>query len=263
MPGGGGLLEHYFPIPPVESPYDSVLAPADHRHWPCHCEDVEQHGRRLAPHWYAERTFTLKPYGRCCYLWNRNFDNQPISPAPARRSQRAPGSHHFSPIGTGAADDGVASDPASVAMVNPNDLGFVLLEDNERHPSAPPPKRLSTVRERCDCKRRGSDCRGTDCYNRAMRQECSSSTCSLHKEDCKNRCFQSRAWRNVEVRRSFPNCAFRTRAPSVTLRTITSCRRLLPLALRSEPRGRRATGCSPPRTLTTRPLSSSITARCE
>lgn len=24
MPGGGGLLEHYFPIPPVESPYDSL-----------------------------------------------------------------------------------------------------------------------------------------------------------------------------------------------------------------------------------------------
>ena len=76
------------------------------------------------------------------------------------------------------------------SRVDPSTLDFTILEQNERHASAPKPKKRSYIRERCECKRRGYTCSGRECVNRAMRMECSVSrlggggisTCIKRKE---------------------------------------------------------------------------------
>ncbi len=77
---------------------------------------------------------------------------------------------------------------------------FYILEENECHRTAPPSKRRSAIREQCSCGKRGERCDTERCENRAFRQECTQSLCSIHRERCQNRCMQRREWRNVEVR---------------------------------------------------------------
>jgi hypothetical protein len=45
------------------------------------------------------------------------------------------------------------SAPSDGTRVDPQDLDFDLLEENLRHPSAPKPKKVNYLRERCECKR--------------------------------------------------------------------------------------------------------------
>ena len=50
-------------------------------------------------------------------------------------------------------DETVANGSSITVGVDPKLLGFELLEENERHPSAPKPKKISYTRDQCDCKR--------------------------------------------------------------------------------------------------------------
>jgi hypothetical protein len=78
---------------------------------------------------------------------------------------------------------------------------FYILEENERHRTAPAAKRRNSVKVACSCFKRGNHCEpGSSCENRAFRQECYGQLCMVHREDCCNRSMQRREWRNVEVR---------------------------------------------------------------
>ena len=50
-------------------------------------------------------------------------------------------------------DESRAGETSVTGGVDPKLLGFELLEENERHPSAPKPKKISYTRDQCECKR--------------------------------------------------------------------------------------------------------------
>ena len=85
---------------------------------------------------------------------------------------------------------------------------FFILEENERHRTAPAPKKRSknSGGGACSCAQRGLSCAsGESCENRTFRQECTGGICSVSsmlgdKMRCGNRCMQRRDWKDVQVR---------------------------------------------------------------
>jgi len=69
-------------------------------------------------------------------------------------SESSDGESTFQLLQDSPEDSSISSPiPLSDLAVDPKDLDFDILEENLRHPSAPKPKKINYIRERCECKR--------------------------------------------------------------------------------------------------------------